>query len=324
MTLLLSGVVGVALALNAAGGASNGVPADGPAASQTNAPADKEYEKLAADDEAAQTEVELWRRTNKTLTAKGIGMAQPELDRRIRERLDPIDKAYADFLGRHPNHARARLSYGCFLNERLDEAGAQRQWEKALELDPGNADAYSNLAGRYSEIGPAKKAFEYFNKAIELKPSEASYYHNFADTLYVLRAHAMAAYGLSEQQIFSKALKLYSNAAWLEPRNFTFALDVGQTYYAFKPLPYDEALGAWTNALRSAHNQDEREDVYLHLARVKFLAGRLSEARAQLDSVTNQSRANLKAALLRHIEEEGQTAKPTSDPPRAGNNERKK
>ena len=61
MTLLLSGVVGVALALNAAGGASNGVPADGLAASQTNAPADKEYDKLAADDEAAQTYRIVWR-----------------------------------------------------------------------------------------------------------------------------------------------------------------------------------------------------------------------------------------------------------------------
>lgn len=87
---------------------------------------------------------------------------------------------------------------------------------------------------------------------------------------------------------------------------------------------YDEVLGAWTNALRSAQNEADRQDVHLHLARVKFLAGRLSEARAQLDSVTNQSCANLKAALLRRIEVERQTAKPTSDPPRAGNSERKK
>ena len=41
--------------------------------------------------------------------------------------------------------------------------------------------------------------------------------------------------------------------------------------------------------------------VYIHLARVKMLAGHLAEARAQLNAVTNASQ--LKANLLRRIEE---------------------
>ncbi|HWV98901.1 MAG TPA: hypothetical protein VNZ64_04325 [Candidatus Acidoferrum sp.] len=303
MTLLLSGVLGGALVLHAAGAVSNGLQTAELVVSQTNAPAEKEYEKLLADEEAARGEVNLWHQENKWLAAKGIGTTQAQVERRSRERFEPIDKAYVDFLRRHPNHIRARLSYGCFLNDRQDEAGAQAQWEKALELQPENADAYNNLAGRYSEIGPAKKAFEFYSKAIELKPSEAIYYHNFADAIYVLRSHAMTNYGLSEQQVFCRALGLYSNAVRLDPQNFTFASDWAQTYYAVKPLPYAEALKAWTNALTSATNEGEHEDVYLHLARVKMLAGRLGEARAQLNSVTNESCAGLKAALLGRIEE---------------------
>ncbi len=315
MILPLSGVLCCALVLNAAGAVSNELRATELVVSQTNGPVEKEYEKLAADEETAQREVDGWLRAHERLAAKGMGMSKAEVERRIRERFEPVNKAYLDFLRRHPDHPRARLSYGCFLNDRGDEAGAQVQWEKALELEPGNADAYNNLAGRYSEVGPAKKAFEFYSKAIELKPSVAIYYHNFADTVYVLRSHAMTNYGLTEQQVFSKALGLYSNAARLEPQNFTFASDWAQTYYAIRPLPYAEALGTWTNALRSAANEGEREKVYLHLARVKMLAGQLGEARAQLNVVTNESCASIKASLLRGIEER-QKAGPSPDAPR--------
>lgn len=317
MNLLLIPVLAAGIMLNAAGADGNAVQKTGPVASRTNAPVEEEYEKLLAEDEAAQAEVAKWRQEDKGLPARDAVTRQADLERRIRERLQPIDKAYADFLQRHPRYVRARLSYGCFLNDRQDEAGAQVQWEKALELDPQNADAYSNLAGRYCEIGPAKKAFEFFSKAIELKPTEALYYHNFADALYVLRNHAMVQYGLSEQEVFSRALRLYSNAARLEPRNFTFAWDWGQTYYALKPLPYDEALQSWTNALHSAQNEVDRERVYVHLARLKMLAGRLAEARAQLNLVTNQSCAQLKASLLRHIGERERSSVPASETPGA-------
>jgi len=37
-------------------------------------------------------------------------------------------------------------------------------------------------------------------------------------------------------------------------------------------------LAAWTNALQIAHNDVEREGVYIHLARIKMIAGRYAEA----------------------------------------------
>lgn len=302
MNLLLSGVVGATLILNIARAATNEVQTTGTTVLQTGS-GEKEYAALAAEDEAAQAEVERWRLENKERLAQGRGMPAAELERRVSERMAPIGRAYLEFIRRHPKHATAHLAYGCFLNDRQDEAGAQAQWEQALALDPGNADVYHNLAGRYSEIGPSRKAFEFFAKAIKLKPAEPVYYHDFADALYVLRSHAMTNYGLSEQQVFSKALLLYSNAARLEPTNSTFAWDFAQTFYALKPLPYEQALRAWTNALASAPAEADREGVYLHLARVKMLAGRLAEARAQLNLVTNESTAKSKAALLRAIEE---------------------
>lgn len=289
------------LVLNAvAGGAGGTEPASGDARS-TNAPAEAEFQRLVAADDALQNKVKAWR---KEMDGAATGAERRSmLERQITDGLNALNTEYLEFIRRFPEHARGRLAYGCFLNEKGDEQGAQAQWERALELDPKEPDAYNNLAGRYSEIGPSKKAFDFFSKAIELRPNEAAYYHNFADALYVLRRHAVTNYGLSEQQVFSRALLLYSNAARLAPRDFAFAWDFAQTYYSLQPLPYKAALQAWTNALGTAGTELEREKILLHLARVKMLAGRLAEARTQLDAVTNAGIASMKATLLRAIQQ---------------------
>jgi Tfp pilus assembly protein PilF len=299
VTLLLLATLAAALAADAA---DPSPPPISTTNSLPNDPVEKAFQKLTADDDAAQAEVEKWLSENREAAAKGTAISEAQMKQRINARLDPIGTAYEDFLHEHPNHARAHLAYGTFLNDRQNEAGAQAQWEKVLELDPKNADAYNNLAGRYSESGPVKKAFEFYTRAIELKPSDAIYYHNFADTLCVLSKQAAKHYQLDEQQIYAKAARLYSNAASLDARNFTFASDAAQVYYSITPLPSRDALAAWTNALSVAHDEAEREEVYVHFARVQMLAGRLAEARAQLNLVTNAPSAELKANLLRAIQ----------------------
>jgi Tfp pilus assembly protein PilF len=299
-------VIGFLAAVLGADAAEPGKPQNKDGASisvsRTNSTVEKEFQRLEADDDAAQAEVDKWKQENTEARSKGGGVSDTELESRIQARLEPIQKAYQGFLSRNPGHARAHLAYGCFLNERQDETGSRVEWEKALELDPNNAAIYNNLAGSYSEGGPAKKAFDYFNKAIELKPSEAAYYHNFGTTLYVLRKSGMTYYGVDEQQVFAKVLQLYSNALRLDPKNLSFATDLAQTYYSMKPLQIDAALTAWTNALRIAGAETEREGVYIHLARMKMLAGNLAESRALLNLVTNESHAVPKTNLLKAID----------------------
>jgi len=66
--------------------------------------------------------------------------------------------------------SRRALIMAGFLSELHDKAGAKNTMGKSLELEPQNPDAYNNLAGIYSAIGPAQKAFEYCSKAIQLNP----------------------------------------------------------------------------------------------------------------------------------------------------------
>jgi tetratricopeptide (TPR) repeat protein len=306
------------LGMSAAGRAATNPPASpspGTAgATNTLDEVEREYQKLLADDDAAQAEVDRWIRENLEFAEKGGGLPSTDLNRRIKERFAPVRAAYEDFLKRHPNHVRARVAYGSFLGDLHDEEGAQEQLEKALPLDTNNPAIYNNLANIYGHIGPVKKAFEFYARAIDLNPAEPVYYHNFGTTVFLFRTDAKEFYNINEQQVFDKALTLYSNALRLDPTNFPLASDVAQTYYGIKPSRTDDALRAWTNALKLAHDDLERQGVYVHFARLKLNAGRLAEARAHLNAVADARYADLKRRVLRNLEEKEAEASGTNTP----------
>jgi len=290
------------------------------AAPDVNDPVEQEYEKLVEDDDAAQAEVDKWILENNEFTAKGAGADPKEFNRRIQDRFAPIRKRYEEFIKNHPGHARGRVAYASFLGDMHDEEGAQVQLEKALELDPKIPAVYNNLANIYGHEGPVKKAFEYYAKAIELSPSESVYYHNFGTTVYLFRKDAREFYGITEQQVFDKALELYAKAIKLDPTNFPLSSDIAQTYYGIKPMRTEQALLAWTNTLALANDEIEREGVYLHFARIKLHAERFDEARAHLNTVTNEMYNDLKKRLARNLDEQekaAKAAKATNAPPAA-------
>jgi tetratricopeptide (TPR) repeat protein len=330
VTQLLIGLLGAVLAAD-----PPPVPALAPAPvlAATNRPAgavamaeapaagsvEKEYQQLLDDDNAAQAEVDKWIEDNQAFDAQGAAVPGPQLREKIRTRLEPVRKAYEEFLKRHPDHVNARVAYGSFLNDLRDEDGAQQQWEKALELETNNPAIYNNLAPIYAHTGPVKKAFEFYSKAIALKPDEPLYYHNLGNVVYLFRTDAQEYYGINEQQVFDKALQLYSNAMRLDPTNFPLASEVAQTYYGIRPTRLEDALKAWTNALHLAHDGIEREGVELHFARVKMHAGRFAEARGHLNAVTNAMYTTLKKRLERSLvgletEAKGTNAAPAAKP----------
>jgi len=284
-------------------------------ASNTNDPVELEFQKLMQDDDAAQTEVDKWITDNAAFASKGAGDPPAALRRRILQRFEPIGKAYQDFLERHPKHTRARAAYASFLSDTKDEDSAREQLELALSYDTNNPAVYNNLANIYGHTGPVKKAFEYYEKAIQLNPEESVYYHNFGTTVYLFRQDAMEQYGITKEQVFDKALMLYSNAMRLEPKDFPLASDIAQTYYGIEPMRVEAALRSWTNALGLAHDEIEREGVYLHFARIKLRASRFAEAHEHLNAVTNELYFELKKRLSRNLDERESAARTNAPPP---------
>ncbi|HTI98007.1 MAG TPA: hypothetical protein VL527_03810 [Dongiaceae bacterium] len=311
---LLSSLLWFFLAASLVGAADEKSAPPPDAATATNEVIETEYQKVLALDDAAQTEVDQWIRENQAFRAQGGGVPDAELNRRIAERRAPVQQAYLNFLTAHPNHARAHVSYGSFLNDTTDAAAALAQWEIARGLDPSIPAVWNNLANYYAENGPTTNAFADYAKAIELNPHEPLYYHNLGRVIYLFNQEAAGYFHLTEAETFAKVLTLYRQAQQLAPDDFPLASDIAQTYNAIRPFPADAALQAWNDALRLAHDDVEREGVRLHLARIKIQTGALDAARTQLTAVTNAMYASLKAKLLADLELKANPAAATNAP----------
>lgn len=259
-------------------------------------------------DDAAMDEVNAWIAENNAFAAKGAGESRDELNKRIMARLQTVREAYQDFLKHYSTNAAAYLAYGSFLDDIGDEEGARDQYEKSRLLDPKNPAVWNDLANYYGENSPVTNAFAYYARAIELDPNQPVYYENFATTVYLFRTDAKQFYGINEQQVFDKALALYQKAIQLDPDDLVLMTDYAESYYGIRPLRPHDALEAWTNALATTHTDLEREGVYIHLARVKILAGRFTEAQGQLDEITNAAYAALKTRLERSLAQHEQQA----------------
>jgi len=257
--------------------------------------------RIMEDDDTALAEVDGWIQTNDVLAANGAGEPKEVMNQRIHARLDAVRMEYVNFLQLYPNDAKGHLAYGTFLNDIGEEAAAAPEFQSACNLDPKDPAAWNDLANYYGENGPVTNAFADYARAIALNPNEPVYYRNFATTVYLYRKDAREFYGISEQQVFDQALDLYRKAVQLDPENFSLATDYAESYYGIRPLRTNDALAAWTNALAVAHDETEREGVFIHLARVKLAAGRFAEAQAHLDAVTNSIYAALKQRLERNL-----------------------
>ena len=306
MSDLLIGALGALLATNQPAAVSNllvkeiGIVLPS-STINTNDPVEREFYKLMEEDDKAQAEVDRWIQDNEKFAAAGAGDSNKDLNQRILERFAPVRKGYEDFLTRHTNHARAHLAYAGFLNDIYEEHDAVPHIEAALKIDPNNPAGWNNLANYYGHYGDVKKAFEYYTKAIALNPNESVYYQNFGTTVYLFRKDAREHYDINEQQVFDKALTLYSKARELEPNDFPLATEFAQSYYGIKPLRTNDALVAWTNAFKIANDDIEREGVHLHLARVNWMIGRTNVARGHLNVITNQMYAQVKGRIARNI-----------------------
>jgi tetratricopeptide (TPR) repeat protein len=305
VTNLIIGLVGALMATNPAAAASNllsqttGIVVNIP---DPNDPVEQAYQKLLEDDDTAMAEVDQMIKGNGPAGSQGVGAGTSTLNARIEARLAVVRQEYEDFLQRHPEHTRAHIAFGSFLNDTKDEDAARVQYEKALELDPKNPAAWNDLANLYGHIGPVTKMFEYYTKAIDINPREPVYYENLATVVYLYRTDARAYYHLTnDQPVFDMALDLYRKAMALDPTNFALATELAESYYGIKPTRTDDALNAWTNALKLATTDLERQGVYIHLARFKLAAERFAEAREDVAHVSEPELDDLKNRLLRNL-----------------------
>lgn len=318
MSDLLIGALGVLLSTNQPAALSNLVVARTGIVLpivNTNNPVELELRRVMEADDAAQEEVQKWLDEGDKPADPLTAPSPLALKARVAKRFDEVKALYEGFLEHHPDNAKGFLAYGSFLNDIGDEEGAVRRWEKSRELDPKNPASWNNLANSYAHIGPVEKSFPYYDEAVKLNPNEPIYWHNFGTLTFMFRVNATNYFKTDEQGVFRKALGMYQEAIRLDPQNFSLLTDVAQTYYGVKPEPattpegtrqaelklMHTALGAWTNALTLAPSAEDREGIYLHMARWRLRVGQLDEARAQLAAVTNEVHQVMRKRLERNL-----------------------
>jgi len=266
-------------------------------------PIEAELRKIMADDDAAQQQVEKWTIQAQNAEGPTAPSVRAALQLKAEQRLAEVRKRYEEFLARNPRHASGHLAFGSFLCEQGLERDGVKSWETARELDPKNPAAWNNLANHYGHRGPVRKGFDYYGKAIELDSGQPVYHHNFATTVFLYRKDAMEHFKLDEQQVFDKALALYARAQELDPRDFTLATDIAQTFYGIRPPRNDAALAAWERVLKLAPGEFERQGIYLHFARIKVNMGRFDEARAHLAKVTHAHHQVVRERVTKTMED---------------------
>lgn len=320
MSDLLTGALTVLLATNQPAALSNLVEQTtgiSVSVANPNDPVEREYQKILEADDAAQAEALKWLGEDDNFAELNSGARSPTLRSRIAQRFVPVKTQYEDFIRRHPKHVNARLAYASFLGDIKDEVGAMKQLEQALEVAPNHPALLNNLANLYGHGGPVKKAFELYERAIAQKPMESTYYYNHATTVYLFRRDAMAHYGITEQQVFDKAMKLYEKALELDPKNFVLATDVAKSYYAIKPERVADALKSWQQAYDLATTDEERQGVRVHFARWEMIGKQFEKAREQLKSVTLDRYSEAKSNILHLVqkrEAEAKTNAPAAKP----------
>jgi len=115
---------------------------------------------------------------------RSLDIAEELGDKRVMiENLTSIEKIYFDkgdytksiqmnekAIELHPDYAAAysRMGYAYELQGNLTKA--IKYYQKAIELNPENAFFYDNMGNAYYDLGERTKAEKYYQKAIELKP----------------------------------------------------------------------------------------------------------------------------------------------------------
>jgi Flp pilus assembly protein TadD len=75
--------------------------------------------------------------------------------------------------------AKTEVAFGINVAQRGLWREAMYRWERAVQLDPGYASAYNDLAVAYEHEGQLDKARKAYDKALELDPNNAQIRQNY-------------------------------------------------------------------------------------------------------------------------------------------------
>ncbi len=165
-----------------------------------------------------------------------------------------------------PNDAEAYRNLGTAYGEQGKWDDSAAAYEQAIEVNPDFGEAYADMAGAYFYIGKLAEATAAGEKGIELAPDYATAYNNLG-----------IIYG-SQGQI-DAALALFEQAIELDPNDANAHYNLGFSYENMEQL--DEAIAAYQEAVRVNPNY---VDAYENMGTVYARQGQFEQAIVQFET----------------------------------------
>ena len=151
---------------------------------------------------------------------------------------DELQKAIAEFeraIELDPNNADAYRNLGTVTYRSGRAEDAMTAYEQAVELNPNHGEAYGDLTWVYIELGKLPEAIVAGEKAVELAPDYAA-------------AHNNLGIAYARQDRIEEAIGEYQEAIRLNPNDADAHKNLGNAYLSQDLL--DDAIDAYQEAIR--------------------------------------------------------------------------
>ena len=120
--------------------------------------------------------------------------------------LDVAENLYKKILEKDSNHFQSICFLGTLSIQIKNFERAKKLLNKAIGIQPNNANVNNNLGIVNNELEDYQKAINYFQKAIKIQPNHANAHNNLGNVFKVLGEH-------------QKAISCYQNAIKINPSN---------------------------------------------------------------------------------------------------------
>ncbi|MBW1768084.1 MAG: tetratricopeptide repeat protein [Deltaproteobacteria bacterium] len=141
---------------------------------------------------------------------------------------------WKDTISKYPESVLAHNNLGVFYQKKGLTEAAFREFQRALELNPGYADIHNNLGLYYWQKGDYRKAIASLKHAIEIRPDFAEAFNSLG----------ICYHGLG---LFNEAISYYQKGLNLQPDSAVLHNNLGISY--MEAGKYDEAAEEYRTAI---------------------------------------------------------------------------
>jgi predicted Zn-dependent protease len=219
----------------------------------------------------------------------------------LRNQLQQLCNEYDLLIKDHPNYAPAFVAYGVLLGKVDMRKESTKMFLRANQLDKDIPLVKNQLGNYLAEEGKPVDAANYFLAAIQLAPKEPLYHYQLGTLLTEARDDFIKS-GQWTRDALDKAMhEAFRQAMELTPGNIGYAYRYAESYYDLEHPDWDEALETWRALELKTAPGVEKQTVRLHQANILLKQGKRDDAKALLESITEQVLQRQKEKLVAQL-----------------------